>query len=121
MIPPPSAPGIIPVRLAAPIAASLTAAPRAPATPATPAGGADDARLREAARAFEAMAIGALLAPMFETIDLSKGPFGGGAGEAAWKPILIEQMAKKMTAAGGLGLSRSIHEAMLRMQEERKP
>jgi hypothetical protein len=67
------------------------------------------------------MAISALLAPMFETVDLSKGPFGGGAGEAAWKPMLIEEMSKKIGQHGGLGLARSIHDAMLRMQEEKQP
>jgi len=81
----------------------------------------DPARLREAARAFEAMAIGALLAPMFETVDPSQGPFGGGAGEAAWRPMMIEQMTKKIVEAGGLGLARPIHDAMLRMQEARNP
>ena len=87
-----------------------------PAAPSVPT---DPAKLLEAARAFEAMAIGALLAPMFETVDLSSGPFGGGAGEAAWKPMLIEQMAKKMSQGNGLGLARPIHDAMLRMQEAR--
>lgn len=80
----------------------------------------DPARMLAAARDFEAMAIGALLAPMFETVDLSKGPFGGGAGEAAWKPMLIEEMSKKVSQHGGLGLARSIHDAMLRMQEDKQ-
>lgn len=80
----------------------------------------DPARMLAAARDFEAMAIGALLAPMFETVDLSKGPFGGGAGEAAWKPMLIEEMSKKISQHGGLGLARSIHDAMLRMQEDKQ-
>lgn len=86
----------------------------------TPRATADPAKLRDAAQAFENMAISALLAPMFETIDLSKGPFGGGAGEAAWKPMLIEEMAKTIGKHGGLGLSRSIHDALLRMQEEKQ-
>ena len=95
---------------------STDANPGLPVSPAVPT---DPAQLRDAARAFEALAIGALLAPMFETVDLSNGPFGGGAGEAAWKPMLIEQMAKKMSERGGLGLARPIHDAMLRMQEAR--
>lgn len=89
-----------------------------PAKPTVPY---DPAKLRDAARAFEAMAIGALLTPMFETIDPSQGPFGGGSGEAAWRPMMIEQMAKKMSGAGGLGLAKPIHDALLRMQEARIP
>lgn len=86
-------------------------------TPIQPALPADPEKLRAVARDFEAMAIGALLAPMFESVDLSKGPFGGGAGEAAWKPMLVEQIAKKLSRAGGFGLASSIHDALLRMQE----
>lgn len=96
--------------------AAAHAKPGLPVSPTVPA---DPAKLRDAARAFEAMAIGALLTPMFETVDLSNGPFGGGAGEAAWKPMLIEQMAKKLSQGGGLGLARPIQDAMLRMQEAR--
>ena len=100
---------------------ALTMPPR-PAEPVMPnVAKADPAKMLAAAQAFESMAISALLAPMFETIDLSKGPFGGGAGEAAWKPMLIEEMSKKIGQHGGLGLARSIHEAMLRMQEEKQP
>jgi Rod binding domain-containing protein len=77
------------------------------------------AAIRDAARSFEAMAIGALLAPMFETVDLSTGPFGGGAGEAAWRPMMIEAMAKSMSKAGGFGLGSAIEAALLRMREER--
>jgi len=99
---------------------SLPAAAQAnPGLPVSPTVPTDPAKLRDAARAFEAMAIGALLTPMFETVDLSSGPFGGGAGEAAWKPMLIEQMAKKLSQGGGLGLARPIQDAMLRMQEAR--
>ncbi len=100
---------------------AMTAGSIPPASPAvTPRGTTDPGKLRDAAQAFENMAISALLAPMFETIDLSKGPFGGGAGEAAWKPMLIEEMAKTIGKHGGLGLSRSIHDALLRMQEEKQ-
>ena len=84
-----------------------------------PAASSDPAQLRKAARDFEAMAIGELLKPMFDTIDLSKGPFGGGAGEAAWKPILVEHMARAIAARGGLGLADHIYQSLLRMQEEK--
>jgi len=75
--------------------------------------------IRDAARAFEAMAIGTLLAPMFETVDPSNGPFGGGAGEAAWRPMMIDAVAKSMTKGGGFGLASAIEAALRRMQEER--
>jgi len=50
---------------------------------------AQTARLGQAARDFEAMAIGQLLQPMFETVDAGHAPFGGGEAEATWRPMLV--------------------------------
>ena len=77
----------------------------------------DAAKLRKAAQDFEAMAIGQLLQPMFDTVDTAHTVFGGGSAEAAWKPMMIEEMAKNIAAHGGLGLAAPIHAALLRMRE----
>ncbi len=82
---------------------------------------ADMARLRKAATDFEAMAIGQLLAPMFETVDTSHGLFGGGAAEQTWKPMLVAEFGKHIAAHGGLGLAEPVLAAMLRMQEAKTP
>ena len=84
-----------------------------PAKLATPEG----QKSWKAAQQFEAMALGALLQPMFDTLDTSKGPFGGGDGEKAWQPMLTQEMAKHMAAHGGLGLAVPVFNQMLRMQE----
>ncbi len=76
-------------------------------------------RITEAAQKFEAMAIGQLLAPMLDTVDTSKGPFGGGQAEAAWKPMLTEALGKQMAKHGGLGLAKPIMDQLLRAQEAR--
>jgi Rod binding domain-containing protein len=78
---------------------------------------ADPAKLAKSAQDFEAMAIGQLLQPMFDTVDTSHDAFGGGAGEEAWKPMLVQEFAKQIAAHGGLGLAKPVYEAMLRMQE----
>jgi Rod binding domain-containing protein len=75
------------------------------------------AAARKAAEDFEAMAIGQMLQPMFATVDTARGPFGGGDGEAAWKPLFVEHLARRIAAAGGLGLARPVLEHMLRTQE----
>jgi len=105
-----------------PIAAPPVAGPSAhpPTTAPHAADPSDDGRIRKAAQDFEAMAIGELLRPMFDTIDTSKGLFGGGSAEAAWKPMLIQEMARKIAAHGGLGLSGAVQGALLRMQEEKR-
>ncbi len=78
-------------------------------------------RLREAARGFESMALAQMLQPMFATVDLSKGPFGGRQGEAMWRPLMVEEMAKTMARAGGLGIADAVYREMLRTQERQQP
>ena len=80
-----------------------------------------DAKTLKSAREFEAMAIGQLLQPMFETVDSAHSLFGGGSAEETWKPMLVNEIAKKIAANGGLGLARPVLAEMLRMQEARAP
>jgi Rod binding domain-containing protein len=82
-----------------------------------PAQSIDPAKIAKSAHDFEAMAIGQLLQPMFDTVDTSKNVFGGGSGEAAWKPLLVQEFARQIEAHGGLGLAKPVYDAMLRMQE----
>ena len=77
-------------------------------------------QMRQAATDFEAMAIGEMLKPMFDTIDTSSGPFGGGAGEAAWRPMLVETIGKQMAQHGGIGLGDAILRALVQGQEKRE-
>ncbi|HET6307193.1 MAG TPA: rod-binding protein [Rhodopila sp.] len=75
------------------------------------------AKIRQTAQDFEAMALGEMLKPMFNTVDTSKGLFGGGVGEATWKPMLVEEMAKSIAKNGGLGIANEVMQEMLRIQE----
>lgn len=72
-----------------------------------------------AAQDFEAMALGQLLQPMFDTVDTAHGPFGGGSGEEAWKPMLVDAIAKQLAGRGGIGLAVPVFHEMLRAQEAR--
>lgn len=97
--------------------------PSTTAVPAVPrlSAAADPARVMKAAQDFEAMAIGQLLQPMFQTVDLSESEFGGGAGEKAWEPMLVQEFAKDMAAHGGIGLAKPVYEAMMRMNKGSNP
>jgi flagellar protein FlgJ len=95
----------------------VAVAPPPVATVKRPAPSADPATIAKSAHDFEAMAIGQLLQPMFDTVDTSKGLFGGGSGEEAWKPMLVQAFAKQIEAHGGLGLAKPVYDAMIRMQE----
>ena len=78
------------------------------------------AKLWQAARDFEAMAIGELLKPMFDTVDAAHSAFGGGEAEAAWRPMLVDAIGKQMAANGGIGLAVPVFNAMLRAQEQKR-
>ncbi len=71
------------------------------------------AAMQRAAQNFEAQALAALLQPMFEGLR-TDGPTGGGSGEAQWRPMMLEHMARGIANAGGLGIAASVYREMLR-------
>ena len=75
------------------------------------------ARAWKAAQDFEGMAIGELLKPMFDTVDTSAGPFGGGPAEKTWQPMLVAEIGRQIARRGGLGLAVPVFTQMLRTQE----
>ena len=86
-----------------------------PTLPATLSGQPPRAEaMREAARKFEAQALGALLQPAFATV--SGGSFGGGAAEGQWRPMLVDAYAEAWSRQGGIGLAASVFQEMLRAQ-----
>ena len=85
--------------------------------PPSPLPPARAAVLWAAAKRFEGMAIGALLAPIFATDHSARGPFGGGTAEATFKPLLVSAIGKQIAAAGGLGLGAPVFAALLAAQE----
>ena len=99
---------------------NATAAPVA-AVPATRTlSPAETAKIRQSAQDFEAMALGEMLQPMFKTVDTSKGLFGGGQGEATWKPMMVDEMAKTIAKNGGIGIADSVMKELLRIQEMKR-
>ena len=90
------------------------------APPANDLPPAQAAKLWKASRDFEAMTLGQLLQPMFDTVDTAEGPFGGGEAEKAWKPMLVEAIGKAMESRGGLGLAVPVFHALLQAQEGRR-
>lgn len=72
--------------------------------------GADDAALREAAEAFEAV----FLEEMLKHTGVNAMPdgFGGGVGEEGFASFLTAEQARLIAARGGLGLADHIFEAL---------
>jgi peptidoglycan hydrolase FlgJ len=68
-------------------------------------------------RQFESMFLSQMLQPMFAGIK-TDGPFGGGHGEEAFRSLQIDEYAKGLTAAGGVGIAAAVQREILRMQEQ---
>ena len=97
---------------------TIATTPHVPAIlPMRPSVPMDSTKMWQAARDFEAMALGEFLKPMFDTVDSKHNLFSGGEAEKTWKPMLVDEIGKQIAAQGGLGLAGPIHDAMLRMQE----
>ncbi len=75
------------------------------------------AKVWKTAQDFEAMVLGQLVAPMFATVDTSKGMFGGGVAEEQWRPMMSQEIGKHVAKGGGLGLAVPVYHQMLRAQE----
>ncbi len=95
-----------------------TSDPRLAGQPAAPRPTADTTAADRTAREFEAMALGALLQPMFEGLGKG-GMFGGGAGEEMWRPMLVNEFARAIAEDGGLGIADAVRTHMIAMQEQR--
>jgi Rod binding domain-containing protein len=64
---------------------------------------------------FEHMFLAQMLQPMFADLS-TEAPFGGGAGEEMFKPMLIDEYAKAMSARGGIGVKESVLKEILKLQ-----
>jgi flagellar protein FlgJ len=69
----------------------------------------------EAAQAFEASFLSAMLQPMFEGLS-TDAPFGGGEGEAMFKSFMTDAIAKQTAKRGGLGIADTVQREMLKLQ-----
>ncbi len=72
---------------------------------------AEVAKIGTSAKSFEASFVSTMLGNMFQGVDL-----GGGQGGEAFKSVLMEAVGKKIVAAGGVGLAKSVQAEMLKMQ-----
>ena len=100
--------------LSALTAAPLDALKPLAAAPVAAAGASAD-KIKATAQKFESSFLSVMLGSMFEGVSTA-APFGGGAGEEAFRSFLTEEMAKGITRRGGVGLSATIQREMMKMQ-----
>jgi Rod binding domain-containing protein len=84
-------------------------------SPPPQAGEETEAQIRRVAAEFEAMVLAELLQPIFAEID-PDGLGGGGAGEAMFRPMLVQEYAMGIARNGGVGLGDAVVRELTRMQ-----
>lgn len=67
------------------------------------------------AQEFEDLFLAEMLRPMFANLS-TEAPFGGGQAEETFRPLLIDEYAKSISTAGGIGIADSILAEILRLQ-----
>ncbi|ABF65708.1 Peptidoglycan hydrolase flgJ [Ruegeria sp. TM1040] len=85
------------------------------AAPIAQASNPKDQALRQAAIDLEA----SFLSEMLKAAGLGKAPeaFGGGSGEDQFAGLLVNEQARAMAEAGGIGLAESIYNSLKDSQE----
>ncbi|MEE3047676.1 MAG: rod-binding protein [Pseudomonadota bacterium] len=71
---------------------------------------------RKAGEEFESMFLGQMLSHMFSGIETNE-MFGGGHGETMMRSMLVDEYAKEMTRAGGIGIADAVTREILKIQE----
>ena len=71
---------------------------------------------RKAGEEFESMFLGQMLSHMFSGIETNE-MFGGGHGETMMRSMLVDEYAKEMTRAGGIGIADAVTREILKVQE----
>lgn len=71
---------------------------------------------RDSGKEFESMFLGQMLSHMFEGVQTNE-LFGGGHGETMMRSMLVDEYAKEMTRAGGIGIADAVTREILRIQE----
>ena len=94
---------------------AYAAAAALPASGLHTATAAQRARVEKTAQSFEASFLSSMFGQMFEGTDVSE-PFGGGAGESAFRSFMTDAMGRSMAGHGGIGLAKSVPAEMLKLQ-----
>ena len=78
--------------------------------------GLDPEAAKAAAKQFESMFLSQMMQQMMSSVKADP-MFGGGKGEEMFKSVLVDEWAKKATAAGGIGLSDAVQRQLMKTQE----
>jgi flagellar protein FlgJ len=70
---------------------------------------------KAAAENFESMFLSNMFNQMFEGVN-GDGPMGGSGALKVWRSFMVDQYAKSLAKAGGIGLAPKVYDALLKHQ-----
>lgn len=76
-------------------------------------------RALRSAREFESVFLSQVLNTMTSGLGQQTG-FDGGHAESQWRTLMNEQLAKRVTEKGGVGITNTVAQELLRAQEARR-
>lgn len=73
----------------------------------------------KAAKEFESVYLAEMLRPMVKEIKLPK-PYGGGHAEEMYQSLMVDEYAKAIAKAGGIGVADHIKHQLIQLQEKKQ-
>ena len=70
---------------------------------------------KAAAENFESMFLSNMFNEMFAGVD-GDGPMGGAGALKVWRSFMVDQFAKSLAKAGGIGLAPHVYDTLLKQQ-----
>lgn len=72
-------------------------------------------KAKGAAQDFEAMFLNSMLGQMFTGVT-GEGPFGDTPGTGVWRSMLVDEHAKSIAKAGGVGIASDVFRTLIMQQ-----
>jgi peptidoglycan hydrolase FlgJ len=85
-------------------------------SPLKPDAAGNKAKLKSAARDFEAVFLNSMFQEMYTDVG-GEGPFGGNGATGVWRSLLTDAYAKSYAKAGGIGIADQVYRSLLNHQE----
>lgn len=74
------------------------------------------AKIDKTSKDFEAVFLGQMLQPMFNTMEIDPN-MGGGSAEEVYRSMLADEYGKLLAKRGSIGIASEVKKEMLRVQE----
>lgn len=75
-------------------------------------------QIHKAAIEFESIFLNEMLKPMFDGMGVDDPAFGGSREESIYQSMMIDEVSKGISKAGGIGIAEHVERELLKLQEQ---